>query len=230
MGIIGSDDAYGKFGCDKIVSLLREKRSACVEFLDILPDYFSHNIPQARSRLDSLVKTIRNSSAEAIIMFTKDSNVDVIMKEAIKHNLNRTWIASDSWSISLKVASLRDIEKAGEVFGLNSQANEVPGFRDHIMSNLSGATDDLAEHYLSHFPPCTDKSDKGQGGQCSFASSREEPRPCVEISCLAKYINNSMGYNTYLAVQITVKALTRLLQCDNHRCKHSGNFSALEVK
>lgn len=40
----------------------------------------------------------------------------------------------------------------------------------------------------------------------------------------------SLGYNIYLAVQVTVMALTRLLQCDNHRCKHSGNFSALEVK
>lgn len=230
MGIIGSDDAYGKFGSDKIVSLLRENRSACVEFVDILPDYFSQDIPQARSRLDSLVKTIRNSSAEAIIMFTKDSNVDVIMKEAIRHNLNRTWIASDSWSTSRTVASLSEIERAGEVFGLNSQANQVPGFRDHVKSKFSGASDDLAEHYLSHFPPCTDKSDKGQEGQCSFVSSQEEPRPCVEISCLAKYINESMGYNIYLAVQITVKALTRLLQCDNHRCKHSGNFSASEVK
>lgn len=230
VGIIGSDDAYGKFGSDKIASLLREKSLACVEFLDILPDYFSQNISQAHSRLDSLVKTITKSSAEAIIMFTKGRNVDVIMREAIIHNLNRTWIASDSWSVSQNVASLRDIEKVGEVFGLNSQANEVPGFRDHVMSNLSGATDDLAAHYLSHFPPCTDKSDKGQGGKCSFASSQEEPRPCVEISCLANYIDESVGYNIYLAIQIIVKALTRLLQCDNHRCKHSGNFSALEVK
>lgn len=230
MGIIGSDDAYGKFGSDKIVSLLREKRSACVEFLDILPDYFSQDIPQARSRLDSLVKTIGDSSAEAVIMFTKDSNVDVIMKEAIRQNLNRTWIASDTWSTSRTVASLPGIERAGEVFGFNSQAKEIPGFRDHVKSKFSGATDDLAEHYLSHFQPCTGKSDKGQEGQCSFVSSREEPRPCVEISCLVKYINESLGYNIYLAVQIIVKALTHLLQCDNHRCKHSGNFSALEVK
>lgn len=230
MGIVGSDDAYGKFGSDKIVSLLRQKGYACVEFLDILPDFFSQDIPQARSRLDALVKTIGNSSAEAIIMFTKDSNVDVIMKEAIRLNLNRTWIASDSWSTSRMVASLPGIERAGGVFGLNSQKKEVPGFRDHVLSRVRRAADRLAEHYLSHFPLCTNESGKGQEGQCSFESSREEPGPCVEISCLAKYVKESIGYNIYLAVQVTAEALTRLLQCDDHRCKHSGRFSALEVK
>lgn len=230
MAVIGSDDAYGMFGSNKIVSLLRENHYACVEFSDILPDYFSQNTSQARSRLDNLVRTIRNSSAEAIIMFTKDSNVDIIMREAIEHNLNRTWIASDSWSISHTVANLPGIERAGEVFGINSQQNEVPGFRAHVMSKFGGTTDDLLEHYFSHFPLCTNKSDRGQGGKCSFASSTEEPRPCVELSCLAKYINKYLSYNVYLAVQVTVKALSNLLQCDNHQCKHSGKFSALEVK
>lgn len=230
VGIIGSDDAYGMFGSEKIVSLLREKRYACVEFLDILPDYFSQDTLKARSRLDGLVKTIKNSVAEAIIMFTKDSNVDIIMKEAIRHNLNRTWIASDSWSIARTVASLPGIERAGEVFGVNSQQNEVPGFRDHIMTKFSGTTDDLLEHYLSRFPYCTNKSERDQEGECSFASSTEEPRPCVELGCLAKYINEYLCYNIYLAVQVTVKALTHLLQCGKHGCKRNGNFSALEVK
>lgn len=230
VGIIGSDDAYGKFGSQKIDSLLSEKGFACVEFLDILPDYFSQDTSQARSRLERLVKTIRDSSAEAIIMFTKDSNVDIIIKEAIRHSLNRTWIASDSWSISQTLASLPGIERAGEVFGVNSQQNEVPGFRDHVMSKFSGATNHLVEHYLSRFPPCANKSDKHQEGHCSFGSSREEPRTCVEIRCLAKYIDEYLCYNIYLAVQVIVKALTRLLQCDNHLCKRSSNFSALEVK
>lgn len=218
------------FGSEKIVSLLRKRRYACVEFLDILPDYFSQDTPQARRRLDGLVKTIKDSLAEAIIMFTKDSNVDVIMKEAIRNNLNRTWIASDSWSIARTVASLPGIERAGEVFGVNFQQNEVPGFRDHVMSKFSGTTDDLLEHFFGRYPTCINKSEKGQGGECSFASSTEEPRPCVEIGCLAEYINKYLCYNIYLAVQVIVEALTHLLQCDNYRCKHSGNFSALEVK
>lgn len=230
MGVIGSDDAYGMSGSERIISLLREKDCACVEFLEILPDYFSQNTSQARSRLDGLVKTIRNSLAEAIIMFTKDSNVNVIIKEAIKQNLNRTWIASDTWSTAQTVASLPKIERAGEVFGVNSQQTEVPGFRGHIMSKFSGTTDDFLEHYFSRFPPCTNTSESGQEDECSFASSSEEPRPCVEISCLAKYINMNLCYNIHLAVQVTVKALAHLLQCDKHRCKHSGNFSALEVK
>lgn len=230
VGVIGSDDAYGKFGSEKIVSLLRENKEACVEFLDILPDYFSQNSSQARGRLDILVETIRNSSAEVIIMFTKGSNVDVIMKEAIRLWLNRTWIASDAWSISRTVAGLPGIHRAGEVLGINSQQNQVPGFQEHVLSQFSGTTDGLLEHFFSRYPPCANRSDEGQEAECWSGSLGEEPRPCMPASCLAKYINNYVCYNIYLAVQVTVRALARLLHCDNQRCKHSGNFSALEVR
>lgn len=225
VGIVGSDDAYGKYGSDKIVSILSEKQDVCIEFIDILPDYFSHNTSQAHSRLDRLVRSISRSSAEAVIIFTKDRNADIIMKEAIKHNLNRTWIASDAWSISSSVSELPGIERAGEVFGIISKKNKVAGFKEHVMSNFSGTTNTLLKHYLTIYRPCADETGKKKGGDCSLANSQR----CLELSCLAKYIDEYIAYNVFLAVQVIVKGLIRLLKCDSHRCKHSGNFTALEV-
>lgn len=230
MGIVGSDDAYGKYGSDKIVSILREKQDVCIEFIDILPDYFSHNTSQAHSRLDRLVRSIGRSSAEAVIIFTKNRNADIIMKEAIKHNLNRTWIASDAWSISSSLSALPGIERAGEVFGIISKKNEVPGFKEHVMSIFSGTTNALLEHYLTIYPLCADETDKNKGGDCSLANSRPDSQRCLELSCLAKYIDEYTAYNVFLAVQVIVKGLISLLKCDNHRCKHSGSFTALEVQ
>lgn len=230
VAVVGSDDAYGKYGSDKIVSILSEKQDVCIEFVDILPDYFSQNTSQAHSRLDRLVRSIGRSSAEAIIVFTKDKNADIIMKEAIKHNLNRTWIASDAWSISSSVSALPGIERAGEVFGIISQKNEVPGFKEHVMSKFSGTTNALLEHYLTIYPLCADETDKNEGGDCSLAHGQPDSRRCLELSCLAKHIDEYTTYNVFLAVQVIVKGLIRLLKCDNHRCKHSGNFTALEVR
>lgn len=230
VAIIGSDDAYGKYGSDKIASILREKQDICIEFTDILPDYFSLNTSQAHSRLDKLVRSISRSSAEAVIIFTKGKNADIIMKEAVKHNLNRTWIASDAWSISSSLSALPGIERAGEVFGIISKKNEVPGFKEHVMSKFSGTTNALLEHYLTLCPPCADETDKNKGGDCPLANSPPDSQRCVDLSCLAEYINEYNAYNVFLAVQVIIKGLVRLLKCDNHRCKHSGNFTALEVR
>lgn len=230
VAIVGSDDAYGKYGSDKIASIFREKQDVCIEFVDILPDYFTHNTSQAHSRLDRLVRNISSSCAEAIIVFTKDKNVYIIMKEAIKRNLNRTWIASDAWSISSSVSALPGIEKAGEVFGIISQKNKVPGFKEHVMSKFNGTTNALLEHYLTISPLCADGTDKNEGGDYSFANSQQDSKCCPELSCLAKYIDDYVTYNVFLAVQVIVKGLIRLLKCDKHQCKRSGNFTALEVR
>ncbi|XP_030298875.1 G-protein coupled receptor family C group 6 member A-like [Sparus aurata] len=125
VAIVGSDDEYGKYGSDRLEANLRVMKNICIEFINILPGYFSKNTSQVHKMLNELVDNINKSPAEAIIMFTKDTNVNVIMEAAIKHNLNRTWIASDSWSTSSLISTLPGIEKAGEVFGFISKRNEL---------------------------------------------------------------------------------------------------------
>lgn len=227
---MGSDDEYGKYGSDQIVELLSEMEDLCIEFIDILPGYFSKNNSQAHMRLAVLVSNINKSSAEAIIMFTKNSNVDAIMEAAINYNLNRTWIASDSWSTSTKVSALPGIEKAGEVFGFTSKRNEVPGFKDYVISKFNGTTNAILKHYFTNYPLCSNQSDEKREGNCSPANVQWDTKQCLELSCLASYIDQDQSYNIYLAVQVAVEGLRRLLKCDNGRCERSGTFSAFEVK
>lgn len=230
VAIVGSDDEYGKYGSDKIADILSEMKDICIEFIDILPGYFSQNNSQAQTRLTELLSNINKSSAEAVIMFTKDANADVIMEAAIKYNLSRTWIASDSWSTSTRVSSLPGIERAGEVFGFISRRNEVPGFKDYVLSKFNGTTNAILEHYLTSYPLCSNQSDENREGNCSQANSQQVTKECLQLSCLANYIDQDTSHNIYLAVQVIAEGLRRLLKCDNHQCKHSGKFSALEVQ
>ncbi|XP_034531343.1 G-protein coupled receptor family C group 6 member A-like [Notolabrus celidotus] len=228
VAVVGSYDAYGKYGSEKLLDIFGDMEDICIEFTEILPGYFSKNDHKASMVLDKLVSNINNSSAEAIILFTKGSNVNVIMKAAIKHKLNRTWIASDSWSTSLRITSLPGIEMAGQVFGFISKRNEVPGFRDYVLSMFNGTSNALLKHYLSQYPPCLNQSEVNGGTNCSLTNSQGS-KQCLDLRCLATYIDQDRSYNIYLAVQVIVEGLKNLLKCDSHRCQRGTNFTALEL-
>ncbi|XP_035529976.1 G-protein coupled receptor family C group 6 member A-like [Morone saxatilis] len=224
VAIVASDDEYGKYGSDNLVYIFREKKNICIEFIDILPGNFYEDL----TKVNELVSKINRSSAEAIIMFTKDTNVRPIMQEAINQTFNRTWIASDSWSTSTKVSQLEGIEKAGEVFGFISKMNEVPSFKDYVMSTFNGTTNAILEHYLTHYPLCSNRPDENISA-CFTTNSQPGSGQCQDIRCVADNIDQDELYNVYLAVQVIVEGLRHLLKCDNQQCKHSGKFTALEV-
>lgn len=224
--IVGSDDEYGKYGRDSLVNIFSQMKDVCVEFTIILPGYFSQNNNQTQNLLHSLVTNISKSSAEAIIIFTKDVNAGIIMEAAIKHNLNRTWIASDAWSTYTKLSAMPGIEKAGEVFGFISQRHEVPGFKDYIISMFNGTTNAILEDYLNL---CSNLAEENKESNCSL-NSQEGSEQCLDLSCLASYIDQDESFNIYLAVQVIVEGLRRLLKCDNHKCERNATFTALEVQ
>lgn len=225
VAIVGSDDEYGKYGSDRIVELLGATGDVCVEFVDVLPGYFSQSSREAGAKLAELMGNINASSAEAIIMFTKDANVDLIMGAAIESNLNRTWIASDSWSTSTKVSTLPGIHKVGEVFGFISKRNEVPGFKDYVMSRFNGTANAMLEHYWSVYPLCSNRSEPGAEGGCPPHHAVR----CQDLRCLATHIDHDKSYNIYLAVQVIAEALRHLLRCDSYRCENKGRVSTTEV-
>ncbi|KAM9842984.1 G-protein coupled receptor family C group 6 member A-like [Aulostomus maculatus] len=226
VAIIGSDDEYGKYGSDRLVYNFREMKDVCIEFIEILPGYFSKSKSKTHTKLSALVSSINASSAEAVIMFTKGVYVDLIMEAAVNHKLNRTWIASDSWSTSSSTSSMPGIKLAGRVFGFNSKRNEVPGFKDYVFSLFNGSNDGILKHHLTHYPLCSERS---RGDNCLLPGDQPGAQGCLGLSCLADNIDRDTSYNIYLAVQVVVEGLRHLLKCDSQRCEQSDQFSTLEL-
>ncbi|XP_078134523.1 G-protein coupled receptor family C group 6 member A-like [Sander vitreus] len=229
VAIVGSDDEYGKYGSDSIVTIIRKSEDVCIEFIYILPSNFYMTNSQTNERLAELVSKINTSSAEAIILFTKEANVAVIMKAAIKHNLNRTWIASDAWSTSENITAMPHIKMVGNVFGFITKRNEVPGFKDYVISMFNGSTNSILKHHLTQYPLCSNQSKKNRKSTCSLTNSQQGSKQCLDPSCLASYIDQDESYYIYLAVQVIAEGLRGLLKCDNHLCKRSTPFTALEL-
>uniref|UniRef100_A0A3Q3SSJ3 G-protein coupled receptor family C group 6 member A-like n=1 Tax=Mastacembelus armatus TaxID=205130 RepID=A0A3Q3SSJ3_9TELE len=213
VAIIGSNDEYGKYGSDSLTVIFNEEL-ICIEFVDILPGDFSQNNSETHTRLDMLVKKINESTAEAIIMFTKNANVHIVMEAAIKYNLNRTWIASDSWSTSTEVSKMPGIGLAGQVFGFMSKTNEVPGFKDYIKSWFNGPTNAFLDDFKACNKLCSNQAEKMNCANCQM-----EREKCLHTNCLAAYIDPGDSYNAYVAVQVIAEGLRSLLRCDSQRCE-----------
>lgn len=213
VAIVGSDDDYGRLGTYSLENYFRESK-VCIGFVDILSDKFQNNASQNCRLLDK----IQNSTAEAIVLFSKFSNIEGIMKGAIERMLSRTWIASDSWSTSSIISRLSDIQKAGRVFGFTSKRNPVPGFENYVLSMFRGDNNTFIDHHL-----------KKNLSECNKKESCQGSKECGSLSCLASKIDQDVSYNTYLAVQVIVNSLQRLLKCDNEQCQRGTNFTALEV-
>ncbi|XP_027855650.1 G-protein coupled receptor family C group 6 member A-like isoform X1 [Xiphophorus couchianus] len=210
VAIVGSTDEYGKYGTDSLLKLFTGN-NICVDFVDILPDTFVKNCSTARD----LLKKIEISTAEAI-MFTIDTNVRIILEAVVEKNLNRTWIASDTWSTSSKISEMTGIESIGPVFGFNFRQKEVPGFQDYVTSMFNGTTNSI----LSYYQVFTNSSKVDVKCNCANKTS--------DMNCLYCYIDHDESYNIYLAVQVIAEGLRILLKCNNQSCEQT-TFTAIEL-
>ncbi|XP_063353831.1 G-protein coupled receptor family C group 6 member A-like [Pelmatolapia mariae] len=209
--IVGSDDEYGKYGSDSL-QVNFNNENICIEFVYILSaDFTTNNNSMNQTELNELLEKIQNSSAEAIIIFTKDTNAEIILEAAIRHRVNRTWIASDAWSSSSQISAMPDIELAGEVFGFVLKQKEVPGFKDHVMSMFNGTNNTILRDYQMQHP-------------LSVNQSEEERK-----QNLASYIDQDESYGVYLAVRVIAEGLRCLLKCNDHRCERRSSFTASEL-
>uniref|UniRef100_A0A665V502 G-protein coupled receptors family 3 profile domain-containing protein n=1 Tax=Echeneis naucrates TaxID=173247 RepID=A0A665V502_ECHNA len=229
VAVVGSDDEYGKYGSDRLVDHFR-KLEICIEFTEILPSHFSMNDSDTFNCLANLSKSINKSTAEAIILFTRQSNVEIIIERAIERKFNRTWIASDAWSTSKKISEMQNLKLAGKVFGFISKRNEVPGFKDYILSLLSRTTNATPEEYPTQYPLCTNQSEESKENNCQLTNHQDNSNHCLDLRCLANYIDQDESYNIYLAVQVIVEALRRLFKCENQQCeRRNTSFTAAEL-
>ncbi|XP_038864720.1 G-protein coupled receptor family C group 6 member A-like [Salvelinus namaycush] len=197
VGVIGSDDEYGKYGVEKLIDHFND-RKLCVDFKEILSANFLLNRTRTQTELAMLMSKIRNSSAEAIVIFTAELNVRIILKEVLRMGISRIWIACDTWSTNKELSEIADIQKVGRVFGFIPKRNKVPGFHDYVRDSMF-----QNESVLNCTLPDT-KSQSECGG-----------RTCLDRRCLLKYIDEDESYYIYLAVKVVAQGLRSLLNCNN---------------
>uniref|UniRef100_A0A4W3HPS4 G-protein coupled receptor family C group 6 member A n=1 Tax=Callorhinchus milii TaxID=7868 RepID=A0A4W3HPS4_CALMI len=130
VGTISSDDDYGRSGIDNFIADA-ENLGVCIAFREVIPSYSSDKV--TNDRIKRIVNTVVNqSSVNVIIVFAKGSHVINLFKELSVHNVNKTWIASDSWSTNRNVTHLETIHKIGNIVGFTFKSRNLSKFENYV--------------------------------------------------------------------------------------------------
>ncbi|XP_075057022.1 G-protein coupled receptor family C group 6 member A-like [Mixophyes fleayi] len=243
VGIIASDDDYGRSALDLLNSLFKTE-GICTAFSKTVPSYVGH--PTLQESLRSVINELNRSSTNVLVVIAKDPVVSKLLKECIKVNISKIWIGSDSWSNSKEVRNIKNIEKVGTVLGLNFKMGHVEGFEDYLKNlqpQIYNATNHGLEEYMQLRFNCTEEYreylqciNSSSYGNCFLNDSLnlKSPLACQKNlsfendNYLLENIEWSKTYSTHLAIIAIAHAIKDIL-CINGNCENNLDFSPSQV-
>uniref|UniRef100_A0A667ZD01 G-protein coupled receptor family C group 6 member A n=1 Tax=Myripristis murdjan TaxID=586833 RepID=A0A667ZD01_9TELE len=136
VGVVSGDDDYGTVALQNFLKEAQD-RQVCTAFQEVLPHYLGHDDIDRRIR--EVAEQIQSSKAEVVLLILKGQLVEKLFKVMIRKRISRTWIASDSWSMSRTLARMSGINKIGDIFGFHFISGQNPGF-ENFLKNLTIGT------------------------------------------------------------------------------------------
>uniref|UniRef100_A0A8C4TGK4 Extracellular calcium-sensing receptor-like n=1 Tax=Erpetoichthys calabaricus TaxID=27687 RepID=A0A8C4TGK4_ERPCA len=126
IGAIAIDDDYGQYAIKTFNEEV--KKFGCISF--------SETIPKVNEKLKviQIVKTIKQSTAKVIVVFSSESGLPSLIKEIVNQNVTgRQWIASETWSTSAVFAVKENFHSFGGTIGIAIRSGEIPGLKPFLL-------------------------------------------------------------------------------------------------
>nr|DBA26110.1 TPA: hypothetical protein GDO54_010408 [Pyxicephalus adspersus] len=152
VGTIAADDDYGKYGI-KVFKEEVEKNGVCIAFSETIPRIYS------KEAIDGIVKAIRQSTANVIVIFSSDIDLSPLMEALAESNVTgKTYIASEAWTTSALIAKPQYFSFLGGTIGFAIRRAEIKGFEEFLMDihpEHGTGTDDLVYEFWEEAFNCT---------------------------------------------------------------------------
>ncbi|XP_067884673.1 G-protein coupled receptor family C group 6 member A-like [Heterodontus francisci] len=243
VGAVASDDDYGRAGLNSFISNAG-KFNICIAFQKFVSTYIN-STDGDEMVIDQLTDTIKNSSAEVIILFAKVPIVIQLFTALIKQNVSKTWIASDTWSTSRQVASLHHIEEVGNIFGFSFKNGTIPNFVDYLekLDQCPKGANRFIKEYKKLYLHCSDQC-VNDTGTCDANSLQYKPLDNFNLvsHCICTKANSTLKghdltenihpgttYGVYLAITAIAHALRRILNCEQRNCNENNNLQPWQL-
>ncbi|XP_037835711.1 vomeronasal type-2 receptor 1 isoform X2 [Kryptolebias marmoratus] len=219
VGTIAADDDYGKYGIKDFKEQV-EEAGVCISFSETLPKV---NSPEA---IKSIVKTVAESTAKIIVVFSSDVDLSPLITELLHQNVtNRTWIASEAWVTSALINQPGVNSLLSGTLGFGVKRADIPGLQHHLLE-LDPYADALTEEFWETLFNCTLNYDtalrmaRQVNGTLSRAARGIPDGLCTGTESVAQ-LNNTYSdisqlritYSVYKAVYAVAHALHNLEHC-----------------
>uniref|UniRef100_A0A667Z0H1 G-protein coupled receptor family C group 6 member A n=1 Tax=Myripristis murdjan TaxID=586833 RepID=A0A667Z0H1_9TELE len=205
VGVVSGDDDYGTVALQNFLKEAQD-RQVCTAFQEVLPHYLGHDDIDRRIR--EVAEQIQSSKAEVVLLILKGQLVEKLFKVMIRKRISRTWIASDSWSMSRTLARMSGINKIGDIFGFHFISGQNPGF-ENFLKNLTigtGAVNRFIEELKSE-----------------LACKVPDPQKAND-DFLTHAVDLNVVYSEKVATWSIAHALRALLKCNHTICSGERNL------
>ncbi|XP_078524850.1 extracellular calcium-sensing receptor-like [Lissotriton helveticus] len=211
VGLLADDSDYGQQGIEILKQEL-DSAGACVAF--------SENIMLSRADRNAfhIVRVIKNTTANAIVIFSLDSEILPIIEEVWRENVTgKIWIASESWSTSPLLLEKKYSNILNGTIGFAIHSGQMPGFDEFLNSilPLRSSNDVLLRVFWEQAFDC-----KWMDQMVHIGPWNNETKLCTgeeKLDTLQTDYNDATSlrvtYNVYTAVYTIAMALHNLLSC-----------------
>ncbi|XP_029452304.1 G-protein coupled receptor family C group 6 member A-like [Rhinatrema bivittatum] len=233
IGMIATDDDYGRLALENF-GIQAMIFNVCIAFKEILPSHLSDNT--INNKINQVLNIItRESRVNVIVVFLKPYLIINLFNKAIERRIQRTWIASDSWSAASRISSIPNIKNIGKVIGFTFKSGNVSAFQNFLknLGQKQFMNNKLLNQYAALLSDCSDMKDNDLN-QCisnyskgSWTYKPSQGNQTLKENFLSDLVQPGFVYSTRLAVTAIAYAIGDL--CKDRNCKDPSAFAPWEL-
>nr|XP_006637610.1 PREDICTED: extracellular calcium-sensing receptor-like [Lepisosteus oculatus] len=221
VGVIASDDDYGQ---SAVKSFIEEVNMfGCISFSETLPSVIS------KDRMLQIMRTIKDSTARVIVVFSQGANFIPLAEEIVKQNLtSRQWIASEAWTTSTVIRSEENFQSFGGTIGIAIRRGEIPGLKTFLLQVHPVSENDFVNLFWESLFDCgfgNLKNDNSSSPNGSKICTGYEDIDSTETS-YSDVSELRVSYNVYKAVYALAHSLHNLMSCEPGKGPFQNNSCA----
>ncbi|KAM4040314.1 G-protein coupled receptor family C group 6 member A [Anomaloglossus baeobatrachus] len=232
IGLIVMDDEYGRSALERF-GIHTDKINVCIAYKEIIPAHLSDSTLQTHVD-ETINKILSEPRVNVIVVFLKSSLLVKLFKKVMEKKIQKTWIASDSWSVSNGISSMPNIQNIGQVIGFTFKSGDTTSFQEYIknLNQQKFEMNRLLDQYAVLLSDCP-KMKYNELFGCVTNYSKEAvfdkrvKSKSLRVDFLSDTIHPGFVYSTQLAVTAIAHAIRKL--CLDRNCKKTNAFAPWEL-
>lgn len=207
IGIIGSDDEYGR-GAQRLFLSIAGNHSICIAFEGLIPTDLAD--PKAKNQLEDTIKLINKTRVNIIVLFAFSQSAQALLEHSIRMGLSKkVWIGTEAWMLSDIAASIPNIQSIGTVLGFIMKAGTVPGFQKYVADLFTSVQQDKF---------CQESRKFNQLMNSDMLDTHCKQCDHISLRDISSMLNRPQIHSVYIAVYSVAYALHRALGCTHQAC------------